>query len=115
MTESGAGVTYVDGTSNINLTSTSITSVVFSSNGDQAEITGTGTNVTTSSSGTTVSTTVTFTLIVSSGSGQGYSLPSANISITGTGINYQRSAAVSSGSISVMRDGGHDLAPALDQ
>ncbi|MGO9107757.1 MAG: G1 family glutamic endopeptidase [Thermoguttaceae bacterium] len=101
LTETGAGVTYVDSASNINLTSTSITSVVFSSNGYQAEITGTGNNVTTDSSGNTVSTPVTFTLIVSSGSGQGYSLPSASISITGTGISYQRSAPVRSGSISV--------------
>ena len=101
LTESGAGVTYVDSAANVNLTSTSITSVIFSSNGYQAEITGTGNNVTTNSSGATVKTPVTFTLIVSSGSGQGYSLPSANISVTGTGISYQRSAAVSSGSISV--------------
>ena len=90
LTETGAGVTYSNGS--ITLTSTSITAVVFSSSTkvNQAEITGTGTVGTTS---------VTFTLIVSGGSG--YSLPSANISITGTGINYQQSAAVSSGSITV--------------
>ena len=101
LTESGAGVTYVDSSSNIDLTSTLITSVVFSSNGYEAEITGTGNNVTTNSSGTTVTTPVTFTLIVSSGSGRGYSLPSANISITGPGISYQRPSPESNGSISV--------------
>ncbi|MGA2621259.1 MAG: G1 family glutamic endopeptidase [Thermoguttaceae bacterium] len=101
LTESGAGVTYVDSARNINLTSTSITSVLFSSNGYQAEITAAGNNVTTDSSGNTVTTPVNFTLIVSSGSGQGYSLPSANISITGSGISYRRSGTVSSGSISV--------------
>ena len=76
LTETGAGITYVDSAQGINLTSTTITSVVFSSNGYQAEITGTGNNVTTNSSGTTVTTPVTFTLVVSSGSGQWYSMPS---------------------------------------
>ena len=58
LTETGNGVTYSNG--NIDFSSTSITSVVFSSNGYQAEITGTG---------DVGNTSVTFTLIVSSGSG----------------------------------------------
>ena len=85
------------------LTSTSITSVVFSSNGYQAEITGTGKRDDRFQRDYG-QTPVTFTLTVSSGGGaygRGYSLPSANISITGTGINYQQSASVSNGSISV--------------
>jgi hypothetical protein len=94
--ESGSGITYVDATQGINLTSTAITSVVFDSNGNEAEITGTGTNV---NNGT--STSVTFTMLVNSGDGQWFSMPSVRMTIQGTGINYQQSGTVVSGSLSV--------------
>ncbi len=98
LSEAGNGITYVDSARGINLTVTSseITSVVFSSNGYQAEITGTGTNV----SGTT-DTQVAFTLLIDAGSGDWFSRPGISITISGTGINYQQSSRVSSGSIAV--------------
>jgi hypothetical protein len=99
-------VTYTDTSNgnNINLTGT-ISQVVFSSNGDEAEITGTGTN--TSGSGASATTTdVNFTLFVSTQTSGWWRRPNFSISIvgsdsqsglTGTGLNYNHSGSLASG------------------
>jgi hypothetical protein len=108
LTETGNGITYVDSAKNINLTaaSTDITSIVFSSNGHQALITGTGTNV----NGST-NTPVTFTILVDSGDGNWHSSPSVRITINGTGIDYQQSGRLSAGSVSVNETGSTTTIP----
>jgi hypothetical protein len=95
LAESGS-VTYVDTShgNNIDLVGTTITSVVFSANGHQAEITGTGTNGT---GGPAVS----FTMLVDSGGGGWWSQPSVAIAISGASINYQQYGSVASGAIGV--------------
>jgi hypothetical protein len=102
LTETGNGITYVDSAKGINLTipSSAITSIVFSSNGHQAEITGSGTNV----NGTT-STPVTFTIWVDSGSGDWRSQPSVRITISGLTSPYEQSGRVTTGSASVNETG----------
>ena len=100
LSESGAGVSYTDAARGISITGATVTSVIFSSNGYQAEIIGTGSNV----NGTTT-TPVSFVMLVNSGSGQGRSTPSISMTITGTGINYQQSARVVAGSVSVNETG----------
>ena len=91
-------VTYVDTANGINLTG-SITSVVFSANGKQAEISGTGTNG-------SAATPVNFTLFVSTEGGGWSRKPNFSISIvgntavtglTGSGFEYQQSEALASG------------------
>ncbi len=96
-TESGAGVSYMDAAGGISITDATVISVIFSSTRDEAEISGTGNNV---FGGTT--TTVSFTMLVNAGNGQ---LPSISMTITGTDINYQQSARVSAGSVSVDETG----------
>jgi hypothetical protein len=76
-------VTYVDAERGINLTSTEITSVAFSSNGRRAEISGKATNT----DGTT-STPVTFTMIVDQGHGGRWSKAGVSVSIVGPDIAY---------------------------
>ena len=103
LTETGNGITYVDTAKGIDLTSTQVEWVVFSSNGHRAEIVGTGTN--TNADGST--TPVTFTMLVNGGNGNEYSRPSVTMIISGGDINYHRSSAVSQGSVSV--DGTGDI------
>ena len=72
LTETGAGVSYTDAARGISITGATVTAVIFSSNGYQAEIIGTGSNV----NGTTT-TTVNFIMLVNSGSGQGTRCPAS--------------------------------------
>jgi len=98
-----SSVTYVDSANGIDLASTTIASVVFDSNGTEAEITGTGTNT----DGSTT-TSVNFTLLVSSASkGRWSSHPNVSISIVGNvtptapataGLFYNQSGSFASGS-----------------
>jgi hypothetical protein len=89
-------VTYADPSQGISLTSTAITSVVFSSNGHQAEITGVGTN--TNSDGTTTAN-VSFTMVVNSGTQSGWhgSRSSVSVVMIGDGIDYRSTARLASG------------------
>jgi hypothetical protein len=106
-----ASVTYSDTSHNndVSFTSTAITSVVFSSNSHQAEITGTG-SVTTGSSTTPI--TVNFTMFVDSGSGHGLAAkPDLGIAIYGAGFNYNSFGVVNSGSIGVVGTGSTPLEP----
>lgn len=91
---SGSIVTYVDGSHGINLTSTTITSVVFGPGGKLAEISGIGTNGTTD-------TPVNFTLFVNAGRDQWFMRPGVAISVYGAGINYHEAQRVTAGGISV--------------
>jgi hypothetical protein len=92
-------VTYTDADKGISLTGT-ITSVVFSADGKEAEITGTGTNT----NGTTT-TPVNFTMLVNANGGS-FRNPNFEISIvgnsavtgpTGAGFEYHRSDALAAG------------------
>jgi hypothetical protein len=104
----GNTVTYVDSAKGVNLAGT-ITSVVFSSNGKQAEISGTGTNT----DGSTT-TPVNFTMEVSTGGGW-FDKSSVGISIvgstavsgaTGTGFLYNNAGALASGSAVTINETG---------
>jgi len=97
------GITYIDSAKGIDLASTQVEWVVFSSNSHQAELVGTGIN--TNTDGTT--TSVTFTMLVDSGTGTGYSRPSVTTIISGGDINYHGSSVVSQGSLVV--DGTGDI------
>jgi hypothetical protein len=106
-------VTYVDNAAGINLSGT-ITTVVFSADGHEAEISGTGTN-TTGSGATAVTTDVNFTLFVSN-KGHGWrSNPNFSISIvgntavsgsTGTGFDYNHSGSLASGNTVMISETG---------
>ena len=91
-------VAYVDTANGINLVG-SITSVVFSANGEQAEISGTGTNG-------VAATPVNFTMFVSTEGGGWSRKPDFSTSIVanaavsgliGTGFEYQQSGVLASG------------------
>jgi hypothetical protein len=99
LSETGAGIIFVDSVHNINLTNVVITSIVFDPNNTLAQIVGTATNPGTDASATPLD--VTFTMLVNMGNGGWRSEPSISMSITGTGINYQQAGRVSSGSVSV--------------
>jgi hypothetical protein len=112
-------VTYVDRANGIDLAG-NIASVVFSSNGKQAEISGTGTNT----SGSTT-TSVDFTLLVSAGGGHWSWMPNVDISIvgntpvsgsTGTGFEYHRTGSLAAGNtISISQTGSTATIPARGQ
>ncbi|MGO9111358.1 MAG: Ig-like domain repeat protein [Thermoguttaceae bacterium] len=99
-------VTYVDSANGINLAGR-IASVVFSSNGDEAEISGTGTNT----DGSTT-TPVNFTLFVNTDAGwSGKSVVSisivGNTTVTaGTGFEYSKSGVLASGSTVTISETG---------
>ncbi len=91
-------LTYADSANGINLASTTISAVVFSSDGTQAEISGTGTN--------NGSTNVNFTLLLSTVGGRS-GQPIVSISIVGNaprvppataGLLYNQSGSLASGS-----------------
>jgi len=103
-------VTYADSTNGISLAG-SIASVVFSSNGKAAEITGTGTNTTGKN---TTTTPVNFTLSVNTASGW---LNSTTVSIsivgntavttsTGTAFRYNQTGILASGSTVTISETG---------
>ncbi len=98
LTETGAGVTYMDANAGINFTSTAITEVVFDPNGRLAEIIGTGTD--TSSDPNATPTPVNFVMLVNTGSGSGWSRQSIQMTITGLATPYQHAGAIISGNVS---------------
>lgn len=102
----GATVTYTDTWRGISLSGATVTGVVFSSNGHQAEISGTANNTNGS-----IVTPVTFTMIIDSGTGQRFSKPSVSVSIIGAGINYCNTNLVATGGVAVTGTGSTTIPP----
>jgi hypothetical protein len=114
LVESGQ-IHYVDTAHGIDLTADAslgqITSVVFNAQGQLAEISGVGTNVDPT---THASTLVNFTLVVNGAGGHRFLPSGVDIFIAGTGIDYHKVAALTSGSISVTgSDSSTTLRPPL--
>ena len=98
----GGTLAYSDSYRGINLSNVVVDSLVFSSNGHQAEISGTADNNSSTS-------TVAFAMIVDQGSGSRFSQPTVSMEIVGSGIDYVSSGSVNSGTVTVNGTGSSTI------